>query len=240
MDSDSVLELIDLQASTLFISDVDGRIRYIREPGYQESELEPAPRFFMGRTLKGNIWRFRYDLPADLVRTLEQLCRTEPISVTLAARPNNAAEIRAALNSHDPILKEDRGPAYWIPESVQTPANAVLVSEVNAQLLNKYFPWKLKSSLLTAGPIAVAIADGNAVSICTCARLSRWAAEAGVETVKDFRGLGYASAAVATWAKAVQERGLTPLYSTSWENIASQRVALKLRMVHYGEDWSII
>jgi hypothetical protein len=53
MDSDSALELIDLQAFTLSISVVDGRIRYIREPDYQEYELEPALRFFVGRTLNG-------------------------------------------------------------------------------------------------------------------------------------------------------------------------------------------
>jgi hypothetical protein len=33
--------------------------------------------------------------------------------------------------------------------------------------------------------------------------------------------------------------GVVPLYSTPWENVASQGVARKLRMVRYGEDWWI-
>jgi len=53
------------------------------------------------------------------------------------------------------------------------------------------------------------------------------------------RGRGYATAAVAVWATAVRRRGLLPLYSTSWENVASQRVAAKVGAVSYGEDWEI-
>ena len=52
-------------------------------------------------------------------------------------------------------------------------------------------------------------------------------------------GRGFASAAVAAWAAALRERGRLPLYSTSWENLASQGVARKLGMVAYGEDWEI-
>jgi hypothetical protein len=33
--------------------------------------------------------------------------------------------------------------------------------------------------------------------------------------------------------------GCIPLYSTSWDNLASQAIARKLQMVLYGEDWSI-
>jgi RimJ/RimL family protein N-acetyltransferase len=76
--------------------------------------------------------------------------------------------------------------------------------------------------------------------VCFCARITALAAEAGVETVEAFRGQGYASIAVAGWADAVRRRGLIPLYSTSWENVASQGVARKLGMIHYGDDWSIM
>jgi RimJ/RimL family protein N-acetyltransferase len=79
----------------------------------------------------------------------------------------------------------------------------------------------------------------QAVAICFCARLNPQAAEAGVETVAAARGQGYASAAVAGWAAAMRQRGVIPLYSTSWANVASQGVARKLGMVCYGDDWSI-
>jgi hypothetical protein len=241
MNLHSDLYLIDLQVSTLFVCDADRRLRYIREPGYEEAELDPAPRFFMGRTLEGNVWRFRHDLPDDVVHDLEQLCRSEPIAVNLADSPMNAAAIREVLHAHAPITHEERGPAYWIPDGVQAPAQVVLVSEANAYLLEANFPWKLTSrSGFKTGPLTAAVLQGSAVSICYCARLTAQAAEAGVETVEAARGHGYASAAGDGWASVVHQRGLIPLYSTSWENVASQGVARKLDMVRYGEDWSIM
>jgi hypothetical protein len=240
MNIGSDLQLIELQASALFISDDDGRLRYIAEPGYANAERDPAPRFFMGRTRGGNIWRFRYDLPDELVHSLEQLCRAEPVAANLADPPLQAEAIRALLHAHAPIADEWRGPAYWIPDSVHAPAEVVLISEANAHLLEANFPWKLTApSGLETGPIAAAVAQNQAVSICYCARLTAQAAEAGVETVEAARKRGYASAAVAAWASAVRQRELVALYSTSWENLASQGVARKLGMVRYGEDWSI-
>lgn len=240
MDPRSDLQLMDLQVSTLFVCDANGRLRYINEPGYAEAELDPAPRFFMGRTKEGNVWRFRHDLPNDLVHDLEQVCRSEPVAMNLAAVPMNAAGIRTVLHAHAPITHEERGPAYWIPDSVQAPPAVVLISEANAHLLAANFPWKLTSrSGFKSGPLAATIVRGSAVSICYCARLTALAAEAGVETVEAARGHGYASAAVAGWTSAVRQRGLVPLYSTSWENVASQGVARKLGMVRYGDDWWI-
>jgi hypothetical protein len=237
----SDLELIDIQIATLFVSDADGRLRYIAEPGYEESQLDPAPRFFMGRSKEGTLWRFRHDLPDDLVQDIEDRCRFEPIATNLADLSMNMATIRAALQAHAPILHEERGPAYWIPHSIPTPsAQVVQVSETNAYLLEANFPWKLTSpSGFTTGPLAAAVVQGNAVSICYCARLTTLAAEAGVETVEAARGQGYASAVVTAWASLVRQQGVLPLYSTSWANVASQGVARKLGMVCYAEDWSI-
>jgi hypothetical protein len=232
---------MDIQIPTLFVCNADGRLRYIREPGYEEAELDPAPRFFMGRTLQGNVWRFRHDLPDALIQDLEQLCRTEPMAGNLADPPHNAAAIRAALHAYEPVTQEERGPAYWIPEGVQASVEAVLISEANVQLLEAHFPWKITSrSNFKIGPILAAVAQGSAVSICYCARLTSQAAEAGVETVEAFRGHGHASAVVAGWASAIRQRGLIPFYSTSWENVASQGVARRLGMVCYGEDWWIM
>jgi hypothetical protein len=143
MNPRSDLHLIDIQISTLFVCDADGRLRYIREPGYQESELDPAPRFFMGRTLQGNVWRFRHDLPDALVCDVEPWCHTEPIALKLTDPPHNAAAIRAALHAYAPVTEEERRPAYWIPNGVQAPAEVVLISEANAHLLEANFPWKL-------------------------------------------------------------------------------------------------
>ncbi len=236
----SALQLITLQGSTLFVSDADGRLRSIADPGYDNAELDPAPRFWMGRTTEGNIWRMRHDLPDALVRDVERLCRAEPVAVNVADPPRTAAAIRAALHAHTPIVDEERGPAYWVPATVQAPAEAVLIEEANTHLLAVNFPWAITSrSGFNTGPLVATVVQDQAVAICFCARLNPQAAEAGVETVAAARGQGYASAAVAGWAAAMRQRGVIPLYSTAWANVASQGVARKLGLVCYGDDWSI-
>ena len=62
------------------------------------------------------------------------------------------------------------------------------------------------------------------------------AAEAGIETLPAYRRRGLGAQAVVKWASLVRESGRTPLYSTSWENTASQGLAKNLRLVQYGTD----
>jgi hypothetical protein len=206
----------------------------------------PASLFFMGRTPQGNFWRFRYDLPAATVEKLEHLCQSEPVTSDFGVPPQNYAAIKAVLAEHLPLQeqKDFRGPAYWIPEGVQPPgnipANVRLISKANVDLLQEPFAW-LPPLMMEGevGPVAAAVEDGRAVSLCFCSRRPAEATEAGLETVPAFRGRGYATAATAAWAAEVSRRGCIPLYSTSWDNLASQAVARKLRMVLYGDDWSI-
>ncbi len=240
MKERSNLDWLEVQLSTLYVCGSEGRLRFIHEPGYTESELDPAPRFFMGRSAEGNLWRFHHDLPEDVTLELDGLCRAEPTPSNLRAEPRQAGAIRAVLERHSSIAGEERGPAYRLPETSRQPRAAIIVTEENAQVLERYFPWKLTSrNSFSTGPLAASVVNDHAVSICYCARLTDAAAEAGVETTESARGLGHAGAAVAVWAAAIQSRGLLPLYSTSWDNAASQRVAQKLGAVMYGEDWWI-
>lgn len=241
IDPPGDLELMELQTSALFVSNPDGRLRLIREPDPEEAELHPAPRLFLGRTPQGNVWRFRHDLPAALVRDLEDLCRTEPVlpgHTTAVDEPRNAADIRGLLASHAPIKVEERGPAYRLPGGIPVPDGVVLISEETAHLLEAHFAWAITSRAgFRFAPIAVAVERGSAVSISFCARLTESVAEAGVETAPASRGHGHAGAAVAGWAAAMGRLGRLPLYSTAWGNLASQAVARKLGAVRYGEDW---
>ncbi len=58
------------------------------------------------------------------------------------------------------------------------------------------------------------------------------------EPQPDFRGRGYASLATAAWASAVRASGREPLYSTDWQNAASQAVARHLGLTSCGEHLS--
>lgn len=231
----SSLELMDLQINTLFQSDPDGRLRSVNEPGNPS-----PPRFFMGRTVEGNRWRFRYDLPVALVAKLEQLCRAEPISSDLTQPPQNDRAIKAELATQTPIASAYRGPAWWLPTTSPLPTAAILITDANVHLLQPHFPWMVPPTAYhKLGPVAAVVADGCAVAVCFCSRIPGQATEAGVETVEAYRGRGYASAAVALWANAVRDMGCLPLYSTDWENLASQAIARKLGAELYGEDWSL-
>lgn len=231
-------QLMRIHVATLFNCDADGRIRSLSRPWDRPGG---PPRFFMGRTQKGNVWLFRHDLPDDLAAELEALCQSEPRARHLIRPPRIGTAIRGVLHARGPITREYRGPAYLIPEGTQAPSGAVLITKGNGHLLEAGFPWMVPhiTSDVDIGPVTAAVMNGSAVSVSYCARLSPVAAEAGVETLEAVRGRGYATAAVAAWASAVRRWGLLPLYSTSWENVASQRVAEKLGALCYGEDWEI-
>jgi RimJ/RimL family protein N-acetyltransferase len=231
----SNLDLLDLQITTLFLLDPERRLLAINEPG-----TPPAPRFFLGRSADGNRWRVRYDIPAEAAHRLDQLCHAEPQRSPLADPPEQAVAIRAVLAEDAPIVSEDRGPAYWLPAISHVPQQVVLLSGAHAALVQNTFPW-LAAWLADAanGPVAAVIEQGKAVSVCFCSRITPHAAEAGIETLVAFRGKGAATAAAAGWAAAVQQSQRVALYSTSWQNHASQAVAKKLGAVLYAEDWSI-
>lgn len=226
---------MELHIDTLFQCDPDGRLRCVNEPGNP-----PAPRFYMGRTNEGNYWRFRHDLPADLVAQLERLCQSEPVTAEFQALPHYYSAIKAVLATHAPMESEYRGPAFWIPAQVTSSPDALLLDDAMIHLAQPNFPWLTTADPYYAmGPVAAVIVDGRAVSLCFCSRFPGQATEAGLETIADYRGKGYAGAAVATWAAAVHRRGCLPMYGTAWTNHASQRVAAKLELVCYGEDWSL-
>jgi hypothetical protein len=157
---------MEIHINTLFQCDPDGRLRCVNEPGNP-----PAPRFYMGRTNEGNRWRFRYDLPADLVTQLEALCQSEAITADLEALPQNYAAIKAVLAAAAPLESEYRGPAYWIPERVTASPAAVLLDEAAIKVAQPHFPWLTSADPYYAmGPVAAVMVDGRAVSLCFCSR----------------------------------------------------------------------
>jgi len=232
---ESDLALMELQVEALFIHDDRGRLRCVNEPG------EPAaPRFFLGRTGAGNLWRFGHALPEELVQRLEELLSAEPVSPDLIESPVCLSALRSALAAHAPIRGEFAGPAYQFPGEIRGTETVIggrvlAITEQNAELLRDNFA-DVIPELAFRQPCFVVVHGGTAVSMCFSARLTARAAEAGVGTLEAFRGHGYASAVTAAWALAVRAGGRRPLYSTSWDNLASQGVARRLGLSSYGAD----
>lgn len=227
------LELIEQQAQTLFLQNAAKRLLCVNEPGKPE-----APRFFLGRTKQGNVCRFRYDLPEPLIEHLEALAASEPIPQVLHEEPAHLAAFRDVLHEHSAVRRVWTGPAYRFSGVVRWPPGVVRIMDANADLLDEGFAdWR--ADLATCQPCVVVVRENRAVSLCCSARTSAFAAEAGLETLEAFRGRGYAAEAVTGWAAAVRETGRIPLYSTSWDNLASQSVTNKLGLTMYGTDLHI-
>ncbi len=69
----SSLEMAEIDIATVFTHDTVGRIVMNNEP-----DGAPAPRFNLGRTRVGSIWRVRHDVPAPIARELETLAAAGP------------------------------------------------------------------------------------------------------------------------------------------------------------------
>jgi hypothetical protein len=224
------LELMRFHVDALYTHDANGRMLSSNEPNGAR-----APRFFLGTTPDGCLWRFRDDLEPEAIHALESLAEREVATTApLDARPYESILARFA-----PIRSTWTGPAFAFPPELPDPSGAVVqITEENSLLLRPHLePWL--PDVTTGQPLFAYIVGGRAVSVCCSVRKTPAANEAGVETVPDVRGRGYAPQVVIGWARAVRESGRFPLYSTSWKNTASQGVAAKLGLERFGSDLNI-
>jgi RimJ/RimL family protein N-acetyltransferase len=221
---------MSIRADTLFTYDRLGRMLRTNEP-----DAHPAPRLFLGRTLGGHVVRFGATMPAAVARLLAAILEREPPAGALTDAPAARNPLRDVLERHAPIAREQGGPAYRFPESLPPPADVVQVTDANIEIVRDTYPW-LCRGVAGWAPCFAVVRDGAAVSVCFSARIGTQACEAGVETLPDFRGRGYAQAVTAAWGAAIRRSGRIPLYSTSWENLASQGVAQRGGLVRFGAD----
>ena len=227
-------ELMTMHVQALFTHDAHERLLLVNEPGGGA----PAPRLFLGRTRAGNLWRFRADLPEILIEALEALCVDEPVGKEFHSPPRHVAAYVRLLATHAPVHTLWMGPAYHFTEYFEPSRPLLAITATHAERLRGGFE-ELIAELPDWQPFLAIVEESRAVSVCRSVRITPDAHEAGVETLSDFRGRGYAQDVVAGWARIVQSLGAIPLYSTSWENTASQAVAKKLHLVPYGADFQV-
>lgn len=217
-----------LHLQTMFLFDGNGRIRSTREPA-----STPGPMFALIRGTSNCAWAVRADLPQELADELGRLARAEPPATDLQGNPVHAERYRALAGG-----ELYAGPAFTFPEEIAPSTDTVLVGPV--QLLARYFPGWTSAEIEGRSPVVALVEDGDAVSVCFCARRSGAAAEAGLETAAAFRGRGLGPHVTAAWALAVRASGRVPLYSTSWSNGASLSVARTLGLIPYASTWSLL
>jgi len=110
MTSVSDLDLLDFQINAFFTHDALGRIIRINEPN---GNL--APRFFLGRTRNGNLWRVRNDLDTKTMQDLAQLASEEPVANDLKSEPRNLKKYFILLDFEQKASVGTAGTAFSFP-----------------------------------------------------------------------------------------------------------------------------
>jgi hypothetical protein len=194
----------------------------------------PVPRFWLGRTEDSVVWFFRHDLPDSICDELDSVCRRERPCDT-AAGSVEVDTYQTILDRHGLSTTPWRGPVFWFASKLEVRGTAIPVSSINEYLLcDDLSSWS--PDVPHQQPMMVVVEDGKAISVCASVRKSATAHAAGVETSAAYRGRGHAIDAVVGWVMAVQEMGLIALYSTSWTNLASQRLAVRSGAAQLGEE----
>ncbi|WP_172254269.1 GNAT family N-acetyltransferase [Saccharibacillus deserti] len=218
-------EWMRIQAETLYV--LDGhKILGINEPGPQPS----APLLFVGRTRTAAYRYFRADLPQALIEEIHRLTREDL----------NIVQLCRALRTYQEVTQIWIGPAYSIPQ-LALPAEdsgVCLIGDSNRHVLDRFFR-SVNEQYAYRSPVVAVVDQGHAVSVCCSARKSNRAIEASLYTVEAYRGKGLAGRLLPLWSAQVRQLGYHPLYSASWDNLHSQRVAQRLGMVQYGVDLSL-
>jgi hypothetical protein len=200
-----------------------------------EPDARPAPRVFLGRTAAGHVLRVGESVPDTVAQQVAAVVDRFPPASALRLPPAALAPVREALERHAPVTAESGGPAYRFPAAVAPPGEAVRVTAANLDVVRYTYPWLLEA-LAAWSPCFAVVRDGAAVSVCFTSRIGDRAMEAGLETLLAFRGRGYATAATAAWGAYVAGTGRIPLYSTGWDNLASQGVARRVGLITFGAD----
>ena len=231
MEATDRQHLIALHLESMYRLDGNGRI-----VGFRDGWERPAPRFALARSVAGNAWLLGSAVPGRTADRLAAVAEREPR--VESRRPLADREYRRILAAEAKIERVWSGPAYVLPERLPGSGTAIELGPAHFDALMEHFPVTVEN-FPDRSPVVGIIEGGVVVSRCCSAREPSAGVEAGVDTVEGCRGRGYAVRVTAGWARALRALGRVPLYSTSWDNEPSQRVAERLGAIRYAVDYSI-
>jgi hypothetical protein len=221
--------LMNLRTEIDFTYDARGRMLLTNEPCSEARR--PAPRFTVGRARGGHMARFGATLPEANVDALQRFIDGLSPVESLRFPESTLSTLRALMGGPE----TGGGPAYRFPADIPSLSGVTRLTEGNRDLARETFAW-LHREVADWQPCFVVIVDGAVVSACYSSRIGPRAAEAGVDTLAEFRGRGYAAAVTAAWGSEIRAIGRIPIYSTGWTNLASQGVARRVGLEQFGAD----
>ncbi|MEQ8858184.1 MAG: GNAT family N-acetyltransferase [Pseudomonadales bacterium] len=224
------LDLMHSHCDALYVH--NGRSELVRVNDWLR---RPAPLLWIGFAANGTLWRFHEDVSARTRARIDDLIDQEPKGGTSEV-PLHDDSYRACLGANAAIA----GPTYWLASPSSGPGHRVVrVSAANAAILAQGGLEAWIPDIPHQQPMFASLARGRAVAVCASVRSTPVAHEAGVETLPDYRRQGHAAAAVAAWAQELRRGGIMPLYSTSWNNLASQAVARRVGFQAFGWEYRV-
>lgn len=237
------LRHMQLHTAALYTYDSNGWIT-----GCNQFDGGEVPRFHLARTTSANYCIFRNDLSNHVVGSIQRYAAKEPPLRDPKALPLYNDHYLEILSSQRPVEAIWHGPAYRfttlerqdvVEDAVGSKDEAIIeINGSNSPLLATYMSDWLPD-VPHRKPFLGVVSGTHVVAVCASVRITPGAHEAGVETLPSHRRQGYAAKVVAAWAKAVSQTNAVPLYSTSWDNHASQSVAASLGLELIGTDFHI-
>jgi ribosomal protein S18 acetylase RimI-like enzyme len=178
-------------------------------------------------------WSLRADLPQALIDQLRPLLVQERPTAAEPAPPDHHADYLKLL---DPVTRRHEGPALAALKIRKPGPGAVPLDTANADVLEPLMPDWLPD-VPHRSPFFAVLVNGAAVAVCASVRITGAAHQAGVEVHPSFRRQGHGRKVVAAWAAAVEALGARALYSTTWDNVASRRLAESLGFTPFASDY---
>ena len=199
----------------------------------------PVPVFHYAWSKEESVCRLRADVTQALAQELQTYFEKEDHSRDCFAGPEFAEAYKDLIGRDFRIQNIWHGVAYWRTEPVvlSSQRTRVLAPEDAEMLQADLEPWR--PDLAHRAPFVVAHNTEQAISVCASVRITPQAHEAGVETMHAYRRGGYGDAAVRRWTNEVLALGAIPLYSTSKDNTASQRLARRVGYSEIGYEFYI-
>jgi RimJ/RimL family protein N-acetyltransferase len=237
------LELLAIEIDTLWATDDRGRL--VKSRG---SNGRTAPHLVIAVSNNGQIAAVGSAVSDGLAAELQAAVAGEA-TLPPATPPACIARCEQLLTDSLGPVEVSSGPSYFVPPTTAFDSEAAVHRSVdgNTDALRNHWPqgssWSVEdwTQLLDGsfGPWAVATIGGRVIAICHSARLTDRGAEAGVWTDPEFRGQGHGAAATAAWAALLAPSGRHLFYSTSADNLSSQRVAARLNLRPIGWMWRL-
>jgi len=233
------LQLLDLEAKTLWVTDGSGRL--LRE---RREDIHRVPHLVIARVRESQFALTGAHLPPSVSHAARAMVARETGPFAPDCEPACLAECAHMLETVlGPVVRR-AGPSYLVADAEPKATDRrVWTSATGPPMRVKAPPgWEDVEwgALLDGGlgPWALSIEQARVVALCHSSRLTDRAAEAGVWTDPAFRGRGYAAAVTAAWGSLFDPR-TTLFYSTGSENRSSQRVAQRLGLRSIGWMWTL-